>query len=227
MVLWVLWWGSVFSYHLPVGSYRTSIYVCIKVSLQFKNVTVDACLFNGDWSHLVSDCWQNTYKQALQHCKIIPKQSMTSSRSTLSTSNRSSSPNSLNISAINENEVVFLSCIYLCVRACMCTFRPFIYIFNRMLLILCFTNESIWQVKFKITLCYCALNDNRAALAEVFLSLKCARLSNSFAIDLIGYSSDVWVCCDKLIIRWINICQTLKLKILYISSLLHIVWCFS
>lgn len=35
---------------------------------------------------------------------------MTSSRSSLSTSNRSSSPNSLNISAINENEVVFLSC---------------------------------------------------------------------------------------------------------------------
>ncbi|XP_058082910.1 anaphase-promoting complex subunit 7 isoform X2 [Magnolia sinica] len=66
----------------------------------------------------------NAYKQALQHCKIIPKQ--TTSRSSLSTSNRSSSPNSLNISAINENEV-----------------------------------------KFKITLCHCALNENRAALAEM------------------------------------------------------------
>ncbi|KAJ4956773.1 hypothetical protein NE237_013556 [Protea cynaroides] len=65
------------------------------------------------------------YKQALQHCKIIPKQN-TSSRSSLSTSNRSSSPNSMNISAINENEV-----------------------------------------KFKITLCHCALSENRAALAEM------------------------------------------------------------
>lgn len=68
----------------------------------------------------------NTYKQTLQQCKIIPKQNTSSSRSSLSTSNRSSSPSSLNISAINENEV-----------------------------------------KFKITLCYCALNENRAALAEM------------------------------------------------------------
>ncbi|XP_077239063.1 anaphase-promoting complex subunit 7-like isoform X1 [Tasmannia lanceolata] len=68
----------------------------------------------------------NTYKQALQHCKIIPKQNTINSRSSLSTSNRSSSPNSLNISAINENEV-----------------------------------------KFKITLCHCALSENRAALAEM------------------------------------------------------------
>ncbi|XP_042477035.1 anaphase-promoting complex subunit 7 isoform X1 [Macadamia integrifolia] len=66
-----------------------------------------------------------SYKQALQHCKIIPKQN-SSSRSSLSTSNRSSSPNSMNISAINENEV-----------------------------------------KFKITLCHCALSENRAALAEM------------------------------------------------------------
>ncbi|KAF4355218.1 hypothetical protein F8388_012993 [Cannabis sativa] len=47
----------------------------------------------------------HTYKQALQHYKIA-KQNSTSSRSTLS-SNRSSSPNSFNISAINENEVKF------------------------------------------------------------------------------------------------------------------------
>ncbi|XP_058068968.1 ATP-dependent 6-phosphofructokinase 3-like [Magnolia sinica] len=52
----------------------------------------------------ISQKIKNTYKQALQHCKIIPKQ--TTSRSSLSTSNRSSSPNSLNISAINENEVL-------------------------------------------------------------------------------------------------------------------------
>ncbi|PKA53433.1 Anaphase-promoting complex subunit 7 [Apostasia shenzhenica] len=65
------------------------------------------------------------YKQALQHCKIIPKQA-TAARTALSTLNRSSSPNNMNISVINENEV-----------------------------------------KFKIALCHCALNENRAALAEM------------------------------------------------------------
>ncbi|KAJ6904238.1 hypothetical protein NC651_021389 [Populus alba x Populus x berolinensis] len=45
----------------------------------------------------------HTYKQALHYYKIIPKQSSTTSRSSLS--NRSSSPNSFNISAINENEM--------------------------------------------------------------------------------------------------------------------------
>ncbi|KAG4126623.1 hypothetical protein ERO13_D10G168100v2 [Gossypium hirsutum] len=49
----------------------------------------------------------HTYKQALQYYKIIPKQNSTSSRSALSASNRSSSPNSFNICAINENEVKF------------------------------------------------------------------------------------------------------------------------
>ncbi|CAK9329008.1 unnamed protein product [Citrullus colocynthis] len=48
----------------------------------------------------------HTYKQGLQHYKIIPKQNSTSTRSSLQ-SNRSSSPNSFNISAINENEVKF------------------------------------------------------------------------------------------------------------------------
>ncbi|KAJ9700096.1 hypothetical protein PVL29_005768 [Vitis rotundifolia] len=48
----------------------------------------------------------HTYKQALQHYKIIPRQNSTA-RISLSTSNRSSSPNSFNISAINENEVKF------------------------------------------------------------------------------------------------------------------------
>ncbi|XP_016706020.1 anaphase-promoting complex subunit 7 isoform X2 [Gossypium hirsutum] len=47
----------------------------------------------------------HTYKQALQYYKIIPKQNSTSSRSALSASNRSSSPNSFNICAINENEM--------------------------------------------------------------------------------------------------------------------------
>ncbi|XP_039048739.1 LOW QUALITY PROTEIN: anaphase-promoting complex subunit 7-like [Hibiscus syriacus] len=49
----------------------------------------------------------HTYKQALQYYKIIPKQNSTSSRSSLTASNRVSSPNSFNISAINENEVKF------------------------------------------------------------------------------------------------------------------------
>lgn len=48
----------------------------------------------------------HTYKQALQHYKIIPKQN-TTTRSSLPPSNRSSSPNSSNISAMNENEVKF------------------------------------------------------------------------------------------------------------------------
>lgn len=65
------------------------------------------------------------YKQALQLCKIIPKQTSVS-KSSLSTTTRSSSPNNMNISSINENEV-----------------------------------------KFKITLCHCALYENRAALAEI------------------------------------------------------------
>ncbi|PON88273.1 N-terminal acetyltransferase A, auxiliary subunit [Trema orientale] len=47
----------------------------------------------------------HTYKQALQYYKIS-KHNSTTSRSSLS-SNRSSSPNSFNISAINENEVKF------------------------------------------------------------------------------------------------------------------------
>ncbi|KAH9683322.1 Anaphase-promoting complex subunit 7 [Citrus sinensis] len=49
----------------------------------------------------------HTYKQALHYYKIVPKQNSTSSRSSLSTSNRSSSPNSFNVSAINENEVKY------------------------------------------------------------------------------------------------------------------------
>ena len=48
--------------------------------------------------------WQHTYKQALQYYKIIPKQNSTTTRGSLQ-SNRSSSPNSFNVSAINENEV--------------------------------------------------------------------------------------------------------------------------
>nr|XP_018682116.1 PREDICTED: anaphase-promoting complex subunit 7 isoform X1 [Musa acuminata subsp. malaccensis] len=66
------------------------------------------------------------YKQALQHCKIISKQTMNNSRSSFSASSRSSSPNSMNVSPVNENEV-----------------------------------------KFKITLCHCALSENRPALVEM------------------------------------------------------------
>ncbi|XP_044500837.1 anaphase-promoting complex subunit 7 [Mangifera indica] len=49
----------------------------------------------------------HVYKQALQYYKTVPKQNSTSSRSPLPSSNRSSSPNSVNISAINENEVKY------------------------------------------------------------------------------------------------------------------------
>ncbi|KAK1417875.1 hypothetical protein QVD17_27009 [Tagetes erecta] len=48
----------------------------------------------------------HVYKQALQFHKIVPKVNSTI-RSSLSASNRSSSPNSFNVSAINENEVKF------------------------------------------------------------------------------------------------------------------------
>ncbi|KAL6548495.1 Anaphase-promoting complex subunit 7 [Orobanche gracilis] len=50
------------------------------------------------------------YKQALQYHKILPKQNAATpptTRSSLSASNRSSSPCSFNISAVNENEVKF------------------------------------------------------------------------------------------------------------------------
>lgn len=49
----------------------------------------------------------STYKQALQLLKIIPKPSTSILRSSLSSVNRSSSPSSVNISTINENEVKF------------------------------------------------------------------------------------------------------------------------
>ncbi|KAI5650694.1 hypothetical protein M9H77_36699 [Catharanthus roseus] len=49
----------------------------------------------------------HTYKQALQYHKISPKQNTASARSSLSAPNRSSSPSSFNVSAINENEVKF------------------------------------------------------------------------------------------------------------------------
>ncbi|KAL0457369.1 UNVERIFIED_CONTAM: Anaphase-promoting complex subunit [Sesamum latifolium] len=57
--------------------------------------------------HLKAESLQ-IYKQALQYHKILPKQSAATpptTRSSLSASNRSSSPNSFNTSAINENEM--------------------------------------------------------------------------------------------------------------------------
>uniref|UniRef100_A0A1D1XN68 Anaphase-promoting complex subunit 7 n=1 Tax=Anthurium amnicola TaxID=1678845 RepID=A0A1D1XN68_9ARAE len=56
----------------------------------------------------------NIYKQALQLCKIMPKQTTSTTRSSLSASNRSSSPNSLSNSSINENEVKFKICLCHC-----------------------------------------------------------------------------------------------------------------
>lgn len=63
-------------------------------------------LFKHDMPSYISIPWQHTYKQALQHCKIIPKQS-TVARNSLSAPNRSSSPNSFNLLGINENEVAW------------------------------------------------------------------------------------------------------------------------
>lgn len=67
-----------------------------------------------------------TYKQALQLYKTLPKQNTPSLRNSLSSLNRSSSPSSLNGSAVNENEV-----------------------------------------KYKVASCFCALNENKAALVEM------------------------------------------------------------
>ncbi|XP_072976278.1 anaphase-promoting complex subunit 7 [Typha angustifolia] len=76
------------------------------------------------------------YKQALQQCRSMPKQTTVNPRSSLSASSRSSSPNSVTVSAINESEV-----------------------------------------KFKITLCHCALSEHRAALLEMEgISLKARTL---------------------------------------------------
>ncbi|KAF3662344.1 Anaphase-promoting complex subunit 7 [Capsicum annuum] len=49
----------------------------------------------------------HTYKQALHCHRLTPKQNASAVRSSLSASTRSSSPNSFNISTINENEVKF------------------------------------------------------------------------------------------------------------------------
>ncbi|ERN16912.1 hypothetical protein AMTRI_Chr02g264590 [Amborella trichopoda] len=48
----------------------------------------------------------NQYKQAWQHCKVNPKQNTSTTRSSICIT-RSSSPNSLNISTINEHELKF------------------------------------------------------------------------------------------------------------------------
>lgn len=63
-----------------------------------------ASSFERNMPSYISFPSQHTYKQALQHCKIGPKQS-TVARNSLSAPNRSSSPNSLNLLGINENEV--------------------------------------------------------------------------------------------------------------------------
>ncbi|KAL4300058.1 hypothetical protein AHAS_Ahas17G0162900 [Arachis hypogaea] len=47
---------------------------------------------------------QHSYKQALQYNKMVPKQNVQLSCSSIP-SNRSPSPNSCNASGINENEV--------------------------------------------------------------------------------------------------------------------------
>ncbi|XP_075487663.1 anaphase-promoting complex subunit 7-like isoform X1 [Primulina tabacum] len=74
---------------------------CSNVSLNFHVVFHFLC-----FSYL----GQQIYKQALQYHKIIPKRNAAASltiRSSLSAANRSSSPGSLNPSALNENEVKF------------------------------------------------------------------------------------------------------------------------
>ncbi|KAG5554965.1 hypothetical protein RHGRI_012493 [Rhododendron griersonianum] len=67
---------------------------------------VSSSTVNADTSPHVKAENLHIYKQALQHCKIGPKQS-TVARNSLSAPNRSSSPNSFNLLGINENEVKF------------------------------------------------------------------------------------------------------------------------
>ncbi|XP_062230761.1 anaphase-promoting complex subunit 7-like [Phragmites australis] len=49
----------------------------------------------------------SAYKQAMQYSRSIPRQATSNSRSSVSTTGRSPSPNSLNLSSFNENEVKF------------------------------------------------------------------------------------------------------------------------
>ncbi|XP_021764036.1 anaphase-promoting complex subunit 7-like isoform X2 [Chenopodium quinoa] len=73
------------------------------------NVKAENLLFLGDSFYREREYRRaiNTYKQALQHYKITPKQNAYTLRSSLSAPNRSSSPSLLNISTFNENEVKF------------------------------------------------------------------------------------------------------------------------
>lgn len=72
-------------------------------SVKAENLVVlgDALFHEREYNRAI-----HAFKQALQLCKLTPKQS-TTVRNSLSTSNRSSSPNSFSISGINEYEVKF------------------------------------------------------------------------------------------------------------------------
>ena len=109
--------------------------------------------------------WQHTYRQELQYYKII-KQNSTTSRSSLS-SNRSSSPNSFNISAINENEVDwFYPQLYICYLIQLTrSIRTSIFIWMLGL------SYVYGRWSFKIASCHCAVNENRQTLAEVHNTL--------------------------------------------------------
>lgn len=93
ILIWLSMWKWVFwmKFSLLGAIYKTL--------LCWRNQELFSTLFMLYWCQ-----WQHTYKQALQYYKMVPKQT-TSLRSPLSTSNRSSSPNSFNIPTINENEV--------------------------------------------------------------------------------------------------------------------------
>lgn len=49
--------------------------------------------------------WQNAYKQAMQYSRSIPRQATSNTRSSVSATGRSPSPNSSNLLSFNENEV--------------------------------------------------------------------------------------------------------------------------
>jgi len=102
---------------------------------------------------------QNAYKQAMQYSRSIPRQATSSTRSSVSATGRSPSPNSSNLLSFNENEVwmaehgtLVFSCWYL---------------FTSQLASTSFSFVVMLQVKFKIALCHSALCEHREALHEV------------------------------------------------------------
>lgn len=93
----------------------------------------------------------------MQYSKNIPRQATSNTRSSVTATGRSPSPNSSSLAPLNENEVkTAWQAIRYSVRCYL-----FVISSNQLILFL------LLQVKFKIALCYSALREHREALQEV------------------------------------------------------------